>query len=112
MDRRFFLDAELPLETLEPGRVARKLRARGGRLMMVEVLFEQGAEGAEHRHPHQQVTYCLAGTFRFTLEGRAETLRPGDSLYIPADAPHGTVCLEAGRLLDIFTPQREDFLKS
>jgi len=108
----FFPDAGLELETLEPGRVARKLRARGGALMMVEVLFEAGAVGAEHRHPHEQVSYCLDGEFRFSIEGASETLRAGDSIYIPASALHGTVCVAAGRLLDIFTPQREDFLKA
>ena len=25
--------------------------------------------------------------------------------------PHGTLCLEKGTLLDVFTPKRDDFLK-
>ena len=110
MGDRFFADAGLALETLEAGRVSRKLRARGGGLMMVEVFFEAGAAGAEHRHPHQQVSYCLEGEFRFSVEGETAALRPGDSVFIPADALHGTLCVARGRLLDIFTPQREDFL--
>jgi len=112
MSNVFFPDAELVLETLEPGLLSRKIRARGGDLMMVEVLFETGGIGAEHRHPHEQVSYCLAGEFRFTVEGETATLRPGDSVFIPASALHGTVCARTGRLLDIFTPQREDFLKA
>jgi quercetin dioxygenase-like cupin family protein len=40
------------------------------------------------------------------------TLRTGDSVFIPASALHGTRCVAAGRLLDTFTPQREDFLKA
>jgi quercetin dioxygenase-like cupin family protein len=38
------------------------------------------------------------------------TLRPGDSVLIPGSVPHGVTCVAAGRLLDTFTPQREDFL--
>ena len=110
METLFFPDAGMVREVLEEGRVARKLRARGGALMMVEVCFEQGAAGAEHRHPHEQVSYCLAGEFRFSIEGATATLRPGDSVFIPASALHGTLCVAAGRLLDVFTPQREDFL--
>ena len=110
MEDRFFADAGLAREVLEPGLVSRKLRARGGGLMMVEVFFEDGAVGAEHRHPHEQVSYCLAGAFRFSVDGESRTLGPGDSVFIPASALHGTLCLAAGRLLDIFTPQREDFL--
>jgi len=112
MNKVFFPDAELALDILEPGKVSRKIRARGGDLMMVEVLFEDGGVGAEHRHPHEQVSCCLAGEFRFTVEGETATLRAGDSVFIPASALHGTVCVQAGRLLDIFTPQREDFLKA
>jgi quercetin dioxygenase-like cupin family protein len=106
----FFPDASVDLEELEEGLVSRKIRARGGRLMMVEVFFKKGAKGAEHRHPHEQVSYCLSGEFLFTIEGETATLRAGDSLYVPASALHGTLCVAAGRLLDVFTPQREDFL--
>lgn len=108
----FFHDDELELETVEEGLVSRKIRARGGRLMMVEVLFKTGARGYEHRHDHEQICYCLSGEFEFTIEGEKTRLRAGDSLYVPPSALHGTTCLADGRLLDVFTPQREDFLKA
>lgn len=111
MSDLFFPDAGLELEALEADRLSRKVRARGGSLMMVEVFFKAGAVGAEHRHPHEQMTYCLAGEFRFTIEGESATLRAGDSLYVPASTLHGTTCVADGRLLDVFSPQREDFLK-
>ena len=107
----FFPDADQVLESIEPGRVSRKIRARGGRMMMVEVFFTAGASGAEHRHEHEQVTYCLSGEFEFTVDGVRSKVCAGDSLYVPASALHGTTCLSDGRLLDVFTPQREDFLK-
>ena len=108
----FFPDSGIELETIEAGKVSRKIRARGGDLMMVEVFFTKGACGAEHRHVHEQVTYCLSGEFVFTIEGEKVTLRTGDSLFFPSSALHGTVCVSAGSLLDVFTPQREDFLKN
>lgn len=107
----YFHDDGIGLETVEAGKVSRKIRARGGQMMMVEVYFETGACGAEHRHPHEQMSYCLDGEFVFNVEGETATLRAGDSLYVPPSALHGTTCVAAGRLLDIFTPQREDFLK-
>jgi quercetin dioxygenase-like cupin family protein len=112
MSNVYFPDAELELETVEAGKVSRKIRAKGGSLMMVEVFFTAGACGAEHRHVHEQVSYCLSGEFVFNIEGETTTLRAGDSLYVPASALHGTTCVADGRLLDIFTPQREDFLKA
>ena len=54
----------------------------------------------------------LSGRFSYSVEGESVELNPGDSIVVPANLPHGTVCLEKGVLLDVFTPQREDFLKA
>ena len=109
----FFPDAALAMEAVEEGLVSRKIRARGGRLMMVEVFFKAGARGAEHRHPHEQVSYCLArASSSSPSRARPPRCAQGDSLFVPASALHGTVCVADGRLLDIFSPQREDFLKA
>ena len=109
MSDLFFPDAALAMEAVEADQVGRKIRAKGGSLMMVEVFFKSGAIGAAHRHVHEQVCYCLAGEFLFSIEGEERTLRAGDSVYVPSSVLHGAKCLAAGRLLDIFTPQREDF---
>jgi quercetin dioxygenase-like cupin family protein len=111
MDKIFYPDAEIERESLDPGKVSRKVRARGGRLMIVEVSFAAGGVGADHEHPHDQATYCLSGEFRFAVGAESRTLKPGDSVFIPGGARHGTTCLKEGALLDTFSPQREDFLK-
>ncbi len=111
MEAVFFPDKGIPYEDVVPGEVTRKIKARGGRLMMVEVTFATGAEGAEHDHPHEQATYCLEGRFEFRVGAMASTIGRGDSVFIKGGARHGVTCLEAGKLLDVFSPQREDFLK-
>jgi quercetin dioxygenase-like cupin family protein len=111
MDKLFFPDAEIGRETVDPGKVTRKVRAHGPKIMIVEVSFAAGGVGSDHEHPHDQATYCLAGEFLFTVGGETRTLRPGDSVYIPGGARHGTTCVSEGRLLDTFTPRRDDFLK-
>jgi quercetin dioxygenase-like cupin family protein len=111
MSEVFFPDAAMATDTIEAGKVTRKIRAHAGRLMMVEVSFEAGAEGYAHEHPHEQVTYCLDGEHAFTVGAETRVLKPGDSVYMEGGVRHGTKCLAKGRLLDVFTPQREDFLK-
>jgi 4-deoxy-L-threo-5-hexosulose-uronate ketol-isomerase len=106
----FFPDGETLRETVDPGKVTRTIRARGERLMLVEVFFSTGAVGTEHEHPHDQATYCLAGEFQFSVEGETRTLRQGDTVLIRGGARHGTICTSEGRLLDTFTPPRKDFL--
>lgn len=96
------------LENVGEG-VDRKILASNGGLMTVEVIFKKGAVGAVHTHTHEQVSYVLAGSFEFELDGKKEVIKTGDSYYVSPDIPHGVVALEDGILLDIFTPQREDF---
>ena len=92
------------------GGVSRRVLAHTPQLMIVEVNFEKGGEGSVHTHPHSQSTYVLSGRFRFNVDGEGVEVGPGDTLAFPPDIPHGTLCLEAGTLLDIFTPMREDFI--
>lgn len=96
-------------EILEEG-VSRKIIAKGGNMMMVEVRFKKGAKGMVHSHPHEQVSYIHSGTFEFELKGKRKQVTVGDSIYIASGVPHGVVALEDSVIIDVFTPQREDFL--
>ena len=93
----------------DPG-VTRQVLADAPDLMVVSFTFEEGAKGALHSHPHVQSTYVEAGRFAFTISGETFEVGPGDSFVIPYGAEHGCTCLSAGRLIDTFTPRRDDFL--
>ena len=92
------------------GGVKRRVLAHEKDSMTVQVAFETGGVGAPHSHPHAQCTYVLSGTFVFTASGQDVTVSAGDSLAFPRNETHGCVCKAAGELIDIFSPQREDFL--
>lgn len=79
-------------------------------MMIVEAAFRKGAVGEPHRHSHEQVSYILAGKFRYTMDGQTYILEKGDTYYVPPEAFHGAEALEDSIILDIFTPQREDFV--
>jgi len=80
-------------------------------LMMLKMDFEKGAVGEVHHHPHTQATYVLSGRFEFTIGEESKVVSRGDACFMPANTPHGCTCLEAGTLLDVFTPERADFLQ-
>jgi quercetin dioxygenase-like cupin family protein len=90
--------------------VTRRVLAYTDGLMCVENVFEKGAIGPLHSHPHTQITYVVKGEFSFTIDGETHTVRAGDTLLKEDGVVHGCTCLEEGILLDIFTPMREDFL--
>lgn len=92
------------------GGVSRRVLAYTKNLMIVEVTFSAGSVGEVHSHPHFQNSYILSGKFLFTVGDEKIEVGPGDSLAFEANVKHGALCLEAGKLLDIFTPMREDFV--
>ena len=90
--------------------VRRRVLAHSPEAMTVEVEFKSGALGDPHSHVHVQTIFCAEGRFRFTVEGEEVTLSAGESLIIPSNARHGCVALDDGKLIDSFTPRRDDFL--
>jgi quercetin dioxygenase-like cupin family protein len=90
--------------------VTRKLLAHDKNQMMTEVTFEKNARGNEHSHPHEQISYIAKGSFEFTLGGKTEVVKQGDSIYIPSNILHSVLALEEAIIVDVFTPMREDFL--
>jgi quercetin dioxygenase-like cupin family protein len=107
--KHFFSNSDIPLEDLGKG-LQRKVLAYHENLMMVEVYFEKGAVGEMHSHPHEQITYVLEGEFEFTIDGKKQIVKAGDSMFKESNVLHGAICLKKGKLLDIFSPHRADFL--
>ncbi|MEK3725057.1 MULTISPECIES: cupin domain-containing protein [Paenibacillus] len=97
-------------ENAEPG-VKRKIFEPGQTIMMMEVHFEENAEGYEHSHPHEQFSYCIKGRLEFTIDGQKHVIGQGETIYIPSNAKHGAKAIEPSILLDTFTPVREDLVK-
>ena len=93
------------------GGTSRRIRACNEEMMLVEVIFEGGAVGSDHSHPHTQISYVLSGEFTYHIEGEARTMLPGDSIVVDGGRVHGCSCVKAGVLLDVFAPMREDFVK-
>ncbi|RYY60283.1 MAG: cupin domain-containing protein [Chitinophagaceae bacterium] len=106
----FIKDNEVPWEPAGDG-VNRKVMAWDDRLMLVRVEFTNGSIGALHQHHHSQITHVESGSFEVQISGEKKVLGPGDVYIVPPHAIHGCVCLQAGVLIDVFSPMREDFVK-
>ncbi|HUW69116.1 MAG TPA: cupin domain-containing protein [bacterium] len=102
-------NSEVRPSTPAPG-ITRRVLARGGGMMIVEVRFAAGTLVAEHAHPHEQASYVVSGRIVVTMEGKDETLGTGDSFYVAPNVPHSVRLLEDSIVTDTFTPQRQDFL--
>ena len=96
-----------PVEMV-PG-VWRRTLSWGERLMVVQVVLEEGAVVPVHRHPHEQITYIVEGKLSMDVEGQTYVLVPGDSLLFPADVEHGAIALKRTLVVDTFSPSREEY---
>ena len=93
------------------GGVSRKILSYSRNLMTVELHFPKGAVGAKHSHPHEQIGYIISGRLLYQEEGcEDKLLETGDTYYVAPNVVHGVQILEETKLLDIFTPMREDFV--
>ena len=72
---------------------------------------EPGVTRNFHHHEHLQITYVAEGSFEFTIGGETKVVKKGDSVYMPSNVEHGVTALEDGKLVDVFNPMRQDFLK-
>lgn len=105
----FVENERIPWTEIEEG-ICRKVIAYDDKLMLVKVKFEARRVGTLHEHHHSQITHVESGVFEIEINGDKKTLKEGDAYYVPPHTMHGAVCIDAGVLIDVFSPMREDFI--
>ena len=84
------------------------------RLMIALVDFSNGPQASAepaHSHPHDQAGYVAEGKIVMHLGEEEHRLSAGDLFFIPSGVPHTVRRLtKRVRLVECFTPLREDFL--
>ncbi len=104
---------EVPYEVVRNG-LQRKIVYEGN-LMTVLIDFTDGPWSEKeppHQHPHVQTSYVAEGEIIFYCEGEPnEHLKAGDMFVVPSGKLHTIRLLSKNaRLVDSFSPIREDFL--
>lgn len=111
MDAYYFEGSDAGWTELGDG-IRRKIVAHTPQLMSVLVQFDKGAIGTPHAHDvHDQIAFCIRGSFECTIGGVTRIVRAGDAFCAPHGVMHGVVALEdKSTLLDQFSPRRDDYL--
>lgn len=84
--------------------------AVGEKSMVTKMNYAVGNYASPHQHPHEQSGYVISGKYRLTIQGKEYELHAGDTYSIPGNLEHSFRVLEAGEVVDVFTPIREDYL--
>ena len=96
----------LPARELFPGFTARLVHTPLVTQSFVDCT--SGAAFPEHQHPHEQTVVLLEGELELCVDGHTHRLTPGMVFAIPGNVPHSGRAVVHSRLLDIFSPPRDD----
>lgn len=94
--------------TIFPGYEAQIIHTE--RMTLAYVSVEAGAELPEHNHHNEQVVNVLDGEFELIVEGTPHLLTPGVAYKIAPNVKHAGRARSQCRILDVFSPVREDWL--
>lgn len=87
--------------------------AVGEKSMVTKMNYVKGNFATLHSHPHEQCGYVISGKYHLIVDGDEKIdviMEPGDTYAIPGNTPHSFEVIEGGEVIDVFTPQREDYL--
>ena len=85
-----------------------------GRYTLIDMHVPKGGGPPPHRHDFEEEFTLLAGEIEATFRGETSTVRAGETINIPANAPHSftNVHDEPARLLCMCTPAgQEEFFE-
>jgi quercetin dioxygenase-like cupin family protein len=83
----------------------------GDQSLLSEFHLEKGSRLPLHAHPQEQTGYLLAGAMRLSIDGEVFEVKPGDSWCIPGATEHGAEILEDSKIIEVFSPIRDDYLR-
>ena len=98
---------DIPVKEIAPGYMSKLIHTATNTINFIEV--EAGRTVPEHRHIHEQVAFVFEGQFELTINGNPCVLDSGQYAVIPSNTLHSGRAVTNCRLIDIFSPVREDY---
>jgi unsaturated pyranuronate lyase len=100
---------ENPTIQICPG-ITRRTVAHGKTMYQMMATLAAGSSMPAHSHPQEQIVHILEGQMRLIVDGVSHELSTGDSFYLASNIPHGVETILPTRVLDTFSPPRNDYL--
>ena len=100
---------ENPRIQICPG-IKRQTLTSGKTMYQMTAQLDAGSKMPEHQHPQEQIVHILEGRMKLIVNGTPHELTAGDSFYLASNVPHGVETIEDTRVLDTFSPPRDEYL--
>jgi len=81
-----------------------------GRFCLIDMFVPPGGGPPPHRHDFEETFSLLAGEVEFTFRGSTSTVRSGETVHVPANAPHQfrNASAQPARLLCLCSPAGQE----
>lgn len=81
-----------------------------GQYCLIDMLIPPGGGPAPHRHDFEEMFHLIEGEIEFTFRGKKSIARAGDTVNVPANAPHffHNATDQAVRLLCVCSPAGQE----
>jgi quercetin dioxygenase-like cupin family protein len=97
----------VPVKEIAPGFFSKLIHTENNTINFLEV--KAGSEIPMHSHPHEQSSFVMEGSFEMTVNGETKVLSTNDFVLIPGGVLHRGRAITDCKLIDIFSPVREDY---
>jgi quercetin dioxygenase-like cupin family protein len=98
---------DIATKEIAPGFFSKLIHTETNTINFIEV--KAGCSVPLHQHVHQQCSFVVAGKFEMTVAGNTQILEPNLFVIIPSNAIHGGIAITDCKLIDLFSPVREDY---
>ena len=83
--------------------------AHGDKSTFGFVELKKGSSVPLHSHINEQITYIIEGQLDMMIDGVAYSLTDGMYHVINANVPHSAIAITDCKVIDAFSPVREDY---
>jgi quercetin dioxygenase-like cupin family protein len=99
--------SEIPSRELIPGFSGKFIHGEKSTLAFWEI--KKDCRMPEHQHPHEQITHILEGELEMTIGGEKMLFTAGTVHVIPSNTPHSAIARTDCKVIDAFSPARDDY---
>lgn len=97
----------IPARELIPGFFGRFVHGSQCTLAFWDI--KAGCVMPQHQHPHEQITHIVSGELEMEIGGEKMLFTAGSVHVIPPNVPHGAVAKTDCKVIDSFSPARDDY---
>jgi len=99
--------SDIPVRELRPGFFGKFIHGDKGTVTVWDI--KKGSVLETHHHVHEQITYITEGELEMMIGGTTYLLTPGMVHVIPSNTPHSAIARTDVKVIDFFSPARDDY---